>query len=69
MEQARYLRRHADWFLDMAIRSGNGGMFEKLLTLAATYQQKALDAEHGINRASMAVQRAAANAPHHAKAS
>lgn len=24
-------------------------MFEKLLTLAATYQQKAMDAEHGIN--------------------
>jgi hypothetical protein len=62
MEQARYLRRHADWFLDMAIRSGNGGMFEKLMTLAASYQQKALDAEHGINRASMAVQ-LAANGP------
>ena len=61
MEQARYLRRHADWFLDMAIRSGNGGMFEKLLTLAATYQQKALDAEHGINRASLVLQHASAS--------
>jgi hypothetical protein len=68
MEQARYLRRHADWFLDMAIRSGNGGMFEKLLTLASAYQQKALDAEHGINRASTAVQLASASVTYRSKA-
>ena len=45
MEHARYLRHHADWFLDLATKSSSGAMFEKLVALAVNYQRKAVEAE------------------------
>ena len=50
MHRAQYLRQHADWFLDLATRSGSGNMFEKLIGLAAAYQQKAVEVEREFGR-------------------
>jgi len=47
MDRARTLRRHADWFLDLATRSGSPVMFQKLVALAEAYQARAVDAERG----------------------
>ncbi len=55
MDRARALRRHADWFLDLAARAGDGRMFQKLIVLAEAYQQRALDAERKFERATSPV--------------
>lgn len=45
MARVRYLRKQADWCVDMATKALNPQMFQKYIELATAYQQQAAELE------------------------
>jgi hypothetical protein len=45
MGRVRFLRKQADWCVEMATKAINPQMFQKYIELAAAYQQQAADLE------------------------
>lgn len=48
MGRVRFLRKQADWCVEMATKALTPGMFQKYLELAAAYQQQAAELERYI---------------------